>query len=224
MQTNFTDYRVATAGEALIDMVERADGSFVPCLAAVYNLTRALALQGVPTLYLNPLSSDRFGRRLAQGLDQAGVGLARPDAVSEVTALAMVAVNESGQPDYAFYRQGVADRATTAAQLNAACASAPALELVCTGALALSPDDAAVYLPWLQAQHDSGRMVVMDANMRPSVMGELAAYRAYVLQALQWADLIRSATRTWRTWACPVTRRWRRPAPCCSKRRPPGWP
>ena len=173
-------------------MMGRSDGSFVPCLGgAVYNLTRALALQGVPTLYLNPLSRDRFGRQLAQGLHRAGVTLAQPEPVIEVTALAMVSVNESGHPDYAFYREGVADRATTAQQLVSACAQAAQLQLVCTGALALSPDDADVYLPWLEAQRAAGRMVVVDANLRPSVMPDLEVYRKYVLQALQLADAIK---------------------------------
>ena len=66
--------QVATAGEALIDLIAHTDGRFEPCLGgAVYNLTRALARQGVATLYLNPLSKDRFGRQLAAGLHQDGV-------------------------------------------------------------------------------------------------------------------------------------------------------
>lgn len=60
---------VATAGEALIDLIEDTEGRLRPCAGgAVYNLTRALGLQGVGTLYLNPLSRDRFGRSLAAGL------------------------------------------------------------------------------------------------------------------------------------------------------------
>ena len=85
--------RVATAGEALMDMLTEADGRLNPCEGgAVYNLTRALGLQGVGTLYLNPLSSDVFGRRLAVGLHQAGVQLARPEPVSLPTSLAVVEV------------------------------------------------------------------------------------------------------------------------------------
>ena len=58
-----TQIQVATAGEALIDMIRNPDGRFEPCIGgAVYNLTRALARQGIETLYLNPLSKDRFGR------------------------------------------------------------------------------------------------------------------------------------------------------------------
>ncbi len=193
MQIN-SNLQVATAGEALIDFIAHADGRFEPCLGgAVYNLTRALARQGVGTLYLNPLSRDRFGRQLAAMLAQDGVRLAVPEPVLQVTSLAVVNVNEQGHPDYAFYREGVADRATTAAALTQACHELEDLSLVCTGALALSPDDADIYLPWLAAQRQAGRTVVIDANLRPSVMPNLAQYRRHVLTALQYADVIKAS-------------------------------
>ncbi|NVO05221.1 MAG: carbohydrate kinase [Rhodoferax sp.] len=187
-----TEIQVATAGEALMDLIRGADGRFEPCIGgAVYNLSRALARQGIETLYLNPLSRDRFGRQLAAGLLQDGVHLAEPEPVLEVTSLAVVSVNDAGHPDYAFYREGVADRATDAARLTQACQTANSLQIVCTGALALSPDDASTYLPWLAAQRDSGKKVVIDANLRPSVMPDLKHYRAHVLSTLQYADVIK---------------------------------
>lgn len=189
-----TAWRVSTAGEALIDMVQQPDGRYLPCLGgAVYNLTRALARQGTATLYQNPFSSDAMGRRLAQGVLADGAQLARPEPVPEVTSLAMVGVDENGHPDYAFYREGVADRAVTAEGMTAACANAPDLAIVCTGCLALAPGDADKYLPWLSAQKAAGRWVVVDSNMRPSVMPELAPYRANVHRALALADLIKAS-------------------------------
>ena len=187
-----THMQVATAGEALIDLIGHADGRFEPCIGgAVYNLSRALARQSIETLYLNPLSRDRFGRQLAAGLLQDGVHLASPGPVVEVTSLAVVSVNAEGHPDYAFYREGVADRATDAARLTRACEATPTLQIVCTGALALSPDDANTYLPWLAAQRQAGKTVVIDANLRPSVMPDLKRYRAHVLATLQYADVIK---------------------------------
>ncbi len=186
--------QVATAGEALIDMIAGADGRFEPCLGgAVYNLTRALSRQGVGTLYLNPLSKDRFGRQLADGLLQDGVQLAVPAPVVQVTSMAVVNVDAHGHPNYAFYREGVADRATSAQALTQACAALENLSLVCTGALALSPDDGETYLPWLAAQRQAGRTVVIDANLRPSVMPNLELYRRHVLTALQYADVIKAS-------------------------------
>ena len=111
--------RVVTAGEALIDLVSQPDGNFQPCLGgAVFNLSRALARQNVSTLYQNPLSSDRFGRQLAQALQDDGVQLALANPVAQTTSLAVVALNDKGHPDYAFYREGVADRQITAASMK----------------------------------------------------------------------------------------------------------
>jgi fructokinase len=193
LKNSFTP-KVATAGEALIDLIRNEDGRLRPCLGgAVYNLTRALARQGVETLYLNPLSKDRFGRQLAAGLLDDGVHLAVPEPVQQVTSLAVVGVDANGHPDYSFYREGVADRAANAAQLTAACAQAAELQVVCTGALALSPDDANTYLPWLASQRQAGRTVVIDANLRPSVMPNLELYRRHVMTALQFADVIKAS-------------------------------
>lgn len=183
---------IAVAGEALIDLIGRPDGTFLPCMGgAPYNLSRALARQGIGTLYLNPLSADRFGRMLANQLQNDGVKLACDVPVAQTTALAIVGLNDLGHPDYAFYREGVADRQVTAPDLNDACDMKPGLKMVCTGALALDPRDACTYLTWLEAQRLGGRYVVVDANLRPSVMSDLSSYRRNVLAALALADLIK---------------------------------
>ncbi len=198
--------QVATAGEALMDMIAGPDGRLEPCLGgAVYNLTRALARQEVGTTYLNPLSRDRFGRQLAAGLKQDGVHLAEPEPVPQVTSLAIVGVDAQGLPDYAFYREGVADRATSTHRLTDACAQTPGLRIVCTGALALSPDDAETYLPWLEEQRKAGRTLVIDANLRPSVMPDLGLYRRHVLHALQFADVIKASDEDLESLGLPGT-------------------
>ena len=183
---------VATAGEALMDMIQEADGRLRPCDGgAVYNLTRALGLQGVGTLYLNPLSRDRFGRGLAQAIAQARVTLANPEPAHEPTSLAVVGLDEGGKASYSFYREGVADRRVDAATMTAQCAAQPALKMVVTGCLALVADDSPKYLPWLQAQRAAGRLVVVDANLRPAIVPDMAAYRASVMAALAEADMVK---------------------------------
>lgn len=186
--------RVVTAGEALIDLVSQADGNFQPCLGgAVFNLSRALARQNVPTLYQNPLSSDRFGRQLAQALEVEGVQLAQPQAIPQPTSLAVVALNAEGHPDYAFYRDGVADRQVTADAMNAVCQNQAQLQIACTGCLALDPADSEHYLPWLKTQKTAGRWIVVDVNLRPSVTPDLVQYRAHVLAMAQWADVLKAS-------------------------------
>ena len=184
--------RVATAGEALFDLIQESDGRLKPCAGgAVYNLTRALGLQGVGTMYLNPLSVDLLGRQLAQGLHDAGVALAAPAPVRAPSALAVAALDAEGKASYSFYRDGVADREATADALIAACTTLPGLQVVATGCLALVAQDSAIYLPWLAAQRAAGRMVVVDANLRLSAVDDVPAYRANVVAALQHAHLIK---------------------------------
>ncbi|MBA4262642.1 MAG: carbohydrate kinase [Comamonadaceae bacterium] len=187
-----TPISVATAGEALMDMIQEADGRLRPCDGgSVFNLTRALGLQGVGTLYLNPLSQDRFGRGLAEAILQAGVTLAHPEPAHEPTSLAVVGLDATGKASYSFYREGVADRRVDAASMNAQCAAQPALKMVVTGCLALVADDAPKYLPWLRAQRAAGRLVVVDANLRPAIVPDMVAYRASVLAALREADIVK---------------------------------
>ena len=82
--------QVATAGEALIDMIRQPDGRYAACLGgAVYNLTRALSRQGVGTAYLNPLSQDSLGRQLAAQLIADGVRFGCGTPVQEATAMAV---------------------------------------------------------------------------------------------------------------------------------------
>ncbi|MCU0926910.1 MAG: PfkB family carbohydrate kinase [Hydrogenophaga sp.] len=183
---------VATAGEALMDMIQEADGRLRPCEGgSVYNLTRALGLQGVGTLYLNPLSQDRFGRGLAHAITLAGVRLAHPEPAHEPTSLAVVGLDAAGKASYSFYREGVADRRVDAVTMSAQCAAQSALKMVVTGCLALVADDSPKYLPWLRAQRAAGKLVVVDANLRPAIVPDMAAYRASVLAALGEADIIK---------------------------------
>jgi fructokinase len=191
--TNAVPMRVAIAGEALIDFISEADGRFNPCLGgAVYNLARALSRQGLGTLYLNPFSGDKLGQALRQQMLNDGVVLARPKPVQAVTSLAVVNLDETGHPNYAFYREAVADRQVTAAQMIADCANhSQTIELVCSGALALDARDQGVYLPWLTQQKQNGKCVVVDANLRPSVMPDLPAYQRCVHAFLEVADIIK---------------------------------
>jgi fructokinase len=187
-----TPITVATAGEALMDMIQEADGRLRPCDGgAVYNLTRALGLQGVGTLYLNPLSQDRFGRGLARSIAEARVTLAHPEPAHEPTSLAVVSLDDAGKASYSFYREGVADRRVDAATMGAQCAAQPALKVVVTGCLALVADDSPKYLPWLKAQRAAGKLVVVDANLRPAIVPDMAAYQASVMAALGEADIVK---------------------------------
>lgn len=186
--------RIATAGEALFDLVMQADGRLQPHAGgAAYNLTRALARQAAGVAYLNPLSDDLPGRQLRSQLVQDGACLGHENAVVQPTSLALVQLDPSGQARYSFYREGVADRQTDAARLQQLCERWPQLQMVCTGCLALAPADAGLYMPWLQAQRAAGRSVVVDINLRSVAFADQSAYRRQVLAAAAVADILKGS-------------------------------
>lgn len=185
---------ITVAGEALFDLVMQVDGSLVPCPGgASYNLSRALARQGMGVAYLNPLSRDRFGREILASLTHEGVVMAQCKPVSEPTSLAVIHLTDSGHPEYAFYRHGVADRALTAQALIRSSNDFEHVQVVCVGCLALAPDDANLYLPWIENQHQEGRLMVLDINMRPSVVPDMTPYRANVMAAVHFAHIIKAS-------------------------------
>jgi fructokinase len=145
----------------------------------------------VGVAYLNPFSHDDFGLALAQSMRTDGVVLAQTNALPAPTSLALVRPNADGKLRYSFYRQGVADRAITAEDLNALCRFYDNAQMVYVGCLALDSEDACHYMPWLEAQKAQGKRIVIDANLRPQVMPNLESYRANVMAALSLADIVK---------------------------------
>lgn len=181
---------IATIGEALVDLIEQADGRFQACLGgSVCNFSVALARQCVPVNYLNPLSDDKFGGRFLSLLSNNGVHLASDSTSSCPTSLAVVSVDENGYPTYAFHRQGVADRDIDASTLVARFPAS--MKLLHTGGLALVPEDLEKILAAIQAAKTCGTIVSIDANLRPIVVKKRDAYVDGVRLAIRNAHIIK---------------------------------
>ncbi len=181
------------AGESLIDLVVQPDGRYFPAPGgAPFNFACAMALQGVPTGYLNPLSTDAFGRLLLATLTRAGAVPLGPE-VTAPTSLAVVNTDAQGLPSYGFYRTGIADRAIDARQLEARLP--PDAIALHTGGLALVPPDDAVIREVMRQMRAKGLPCTLDVNARPAVMASLGiapdAYRAAVLDTAALATVVK---------------------------------
>jgi fructokinase len=152
------------AGESLIDLVTGSNGTLTPVSGgAPYNFARALALQGMPTGYMNPFSEDAFGVSLSRTLALSGAQHLGHTSTSP-TSLAVVTSDGRGQPHYSFYRERVADRDIDLATLLAA---APETATgFHTGGLALVPADDAMGMAALQHFRARGALCTVDVNMR----------------------------------------------------------
>jgi len=181
---------IATVGEALVDLIQQPDGSFQACLGgSVCNFTLGLARQAVPATYLNPISIDEFGKQFFSLLSTGGVQLQNSTRSHLPTSLAIVSLDAAGSPSYMFYRDSVADRDQTTQDLLAAFPHD--LTVLHTGGLALVPDDMPKIVATIDAAKQRGAIVSIDANLRPLVVKDLAAYTKGVDHALRQAHIIK---------------------------------
>lgn len=172
MKTSQTGFVVA--GEALIDLFQQKNGMLLPKLGgSPWNLARALGRLGCKVEYINPLSTDDYGQQLAQELTLSHVKLSG-GLSTEPTSLAMVKVGPNGQPDYAFYREGVADRDLE--PLSIAKAIDETIQVFHIGSLSLLPPDGASWEQLLDALLAQGICTSIDINMRPMVAKDKHAY------------------------------------------------
>lgn len=181
------------AGENLVDLVAQPDGNYYPAPGgAPFNVACALALQGMPTGYLNPLSSDVFGALLLRTLTGAGATHLGP-VVPAPTSLAVVAMNARGEPRYSFYRNGIADRAINGTEMAARTPDGTAV--FHTGGLALVPPDTVRVVEALRAMHSRGVLCSIDVNARPAVVASMGVspkdYREAALGAVACADIVK---------------------------------
>ena len=101
---------ILVAGEALIDVIPDASGSYMPRLGgSPFNTAIALGRLGVPTAFAASISQDAQGERLAAALRESGVSLDHVARRRAPSSLAWVTPADATQGTrYAFYLQGTA--------------------------------------------------------------------------------------------------------------------
>ena len=180
---------VVVAGEALIDLLQRPDGSLAPHLGgSPWNLARALGRLGCEVSYLNPLSTDDFGEQLVHALQDSCVQCLGGRS-AQPTSLAVVKLDAQGRPNYAFYREGVADRDFAPLSLLPRWPQTALLFHV--GSLAVMPPDGQAWLATLSALAERGISTSIDINMRPRVATDREAYARMSRQILTRGRIVK---------------------------------
>lgn len=183
--------RVFVLGEALMDCIAQPDGTLLPLMGgSPFNMARAAALRGAQVGFLNPLSTDLFGARMQAQLEGDGVVLLGGTSRMP-TSLAVVQVS-AGQPSYGFYREGIADRDYTPAQVLAQLAQGTP-GVLHTGSLLLVPPEHDKVLEVLRGAKSMGWTLSVDVNLRPKLAADLVAYVAAVQQVAALADWLKAS-------------------------------
>jgi fructokinase len=199
-------------GEALIDLVGQPDGSYLPRPGGgPANTAVTLGRLGVAVGMAARFSTDPFGDQIRRHLLQSDVDLASSRTVDEPTTLAVATLDDAGRAQYGFYWQGTADWQWTDVELPV---PSPDVRAVVVGSLAIAlPPGRDAVGEWVRAY---GRPIVLDPNVRPSLLGDRAAYRLRLDPLVAAATVVKVSDEDL-AWTHPgqdpvhVARDWNRP-------------
>lgn len=191
--------QVICLGEALIDFVSTAPvasvadaPSFVPAPGgSPANSAVALARLGVPTGFIGKVGDDPFGRRLGQIIAENGVETSRlrydPSAR---TALAFVALDEVGHPDFVFFRHPSADMLLSESDLDQAYVAGA--RVLHTGSIILASEPSrSTTIAAMRLAKASGCLVSLDPNVRLSLWRDADELREVLLPLCALADVVK---------------------------------
>ena len=184
---------ILVAGESLIDLIVGGQGAVHASPGgAAFTAARTIARLGQPVRFLGRFSADPFGQVLIEKLVKDQVELALPDRVAQPTALAVVAVDGTGVPQYWFHLAETAtfllDDATAGAALQA---DVTALHV---GTLGLIVPPMATELERLVQRLPDPMLLFLDPNWRERAIPDADAHRSRIRRMLPRTDILKSST------------------------------
>lgn len=181
-----------SCGDALVDFlpVVAADGraALVPVAGgSCLNVAVGMARLGAPAGFVGGLSTDLFGRLIADHAEASHVDLRHVTRSAQPTTLAFVRV-VGGEPQYAFYNEGTASRRWR--YVKGAIAFAE-MDAVHVGSTTLVDPTGAEEMLALLDDARGNTSVSFDPNCRPNLVQDTAAYVRRMHEFAARADIVR---------------------------------
>jgi fructokinase len=180
---------ILVCGEALIDLfVGPREGTEMPARAVAggshFNVAIGLARLGAASAFLGGISRDRFGTVLADILKSEGVDdrfIVRTDRLSTIS---VITTDPDGQPSYAFHGEGAADRSLEPSDLPAVLP--PEIEALTFGSYSMVVEPAGSAFAALAEREHGRRVISVDPNLRPTVVGDMARWASDEDVSIAW--------------------------------------
>ena len=183
---------ILSCGDALIDFVpvKAADGceAVRPAVGgSCLNIAVGLARLGTATGFVGGISTDLFGRMIAEHALASSVDLRYATRSEYHTTLAFVRI-VAGEPRYAFY-----DAETASANWTYQRGSIPfdTIDAVHVGSTTLVHDRGAAEVCGLIADAKATTTISFDPNCRPNLVQDRQAYRTRMSSFADSADIVR---------------------------------
>jgi fructokinase len=188
---------VVVVGEALVDLT--ADESDPTQFTghpsgSPANVAVTLARLGTPVRFAGRLARDGLGRLLRDHLSSNGVDLSLCVDAPEPAGLAVVTRTADGDAEYSFHVTGTADWQWNTGELPHELDDD--VLAIHTGSLALAiPPGGPAIAVWLAAQRLADRVISIDPNVRPAVLGDPHAYRPRLESWVARADIVKASVQ-----------------------------
>jgi len=179
-------------GDALIDFVptQNADGreAVMPAVGgSCLNVAVGMARLGAPTAFVGGISSDLFGRMIADHAAASHVDLSLATRSDRQTTLAFVRM-VAGESHYAFYDAETATRSWVYRRGTIPLAEVEALHV---GSTTLVNDQGAAETKALITDARASSTISFDPNCRPNLVKDKPAYLARMVEFANQADLVK---------------------------------
>lgn len=178
-------------GEGLIDLIRQHDGSWIAHNGGgPLNTAKALSKLGCEVDFLARLSTDPFGQQLRADLNSTGLLGNTIVHATEPTSLAVVTVSETGSADYSFYLEHTSNFSWQIEELPTSLSD---YDLLHIGTLAIVVEPGASVLGnWIDQRNDNS-LIMIDLNVRPSVIRDQVEYLNRLTPWLNRADIIKAS-------------------------------
>jgi fructokinase len=183
---------IVVCGEALIDLVPSAQGQQRGTPGGgPFTTARALARLGIPAQFLGHLSRDAYGEQLRDLLAADGADLAMTSFGPEPTTLAIAEVNDDGHAFYRFVSDGTSAPNLTAQMVPASVG--PNIRALHVGTLGLVFEPIATTIAALVDREHSNLVVMVDPNIRPSVVKGTSDYRPRLDRIIAQSTIVKAS-------------------------------
>ena len=181
-----------SCGDALVDFlpVRSIDGrdAAVPVAGgSCLNIAVGMARLGAPAGFVGGISTDLFGRIVADHALNSGVDLRYATRSAHPTTLAFVRY-VGGEPQYAFYDEATASRRWT---YRAGTIPFDEIEAIHVGSTTLANDEGATQALAMIEDAGGATTISFDPNCRPNLVGEKARYVDQMDAFAAVADIVR---------------------------------
>lgn len=186
---------IVSCGEALIDFMPIAhEGApaYQPFPGgSPFNVAIGLGRLGAPAGFLSRISTDFFGDLLLKTLAENRVDTRYVKRAADPSMLAFVSHRPEGEPQYAFFANGAADRGITEHDLPAILDESVTCLHLGLGAISTQAEPAATTFETLLKREAKHRVLVLDPNVRPNLIKDRDAARARLESWVSLCDIVK---------------------------------